>query len=84
MHDQPHVRFYNAVVENLFFFHATSRVLNVADAICYIFNTVLAWKLKHNKDSRHVNAITDSQTVQTQVYTDTLGRKTSLHPKTMA
>jgi len=53
----------------------------MADALCYIFNIVWAWKLKHNKNSRHVSAITDRQTVQTQIYTDTLGQKTSLHPK---
>jgi len=79
-----HRIFYNAVVENLVFLHATNRVLNMADALCYIFNTVWAWTLKHNKESGHVCAITDSQTVQTQIYTDTLGQKTSLHPKTLA
>ena len=34
---------------------------------------VWVWKLNHNKDSRHVSPITDSQTVQVQTCTDTLG-----------
>jgi len=35
----------------------------MAEALNYILNTVWAWKLNHDKDSRHVSPITDSQTV---------------------
>jgi len=51
-------------------------VLDIAEARCYILNTVWAWEFNHNKDSRHVSPITDSQTLQTQIRTDTSGDET--------
>jgi hypothetical protein len=59
-------------------------VLNMASVLYYISNIVWAWKHNHNEDSRHVSPIKDSQTVQSQTRTDTMGQKTSLHPKTVA
>jgi len=41
-------------------------VLYMTVALYNILNIVWAWKLNHNKDSRHVSPITDSQTVQAQ------------------
>jgi len=41
----------------------------MAGARCYILNTV-GMKLNHDKDSRHVRPVTDSQTVQAQTCTD--------------
>jgi len=43
----------------------------MAEAHYYILNIAWAWKLNHNKDSRHESPITDSQTVQAQICTDT-------------
>jgi hypothetical protein len=40
-------------------------IINMAEAHYYILNIVWACKLNHNKDSRHVCPITDSQTVGT-------------------
>jgi hypothetical protein len=51
----------------------------MAEARYFILNT--AWARKnHNKDSRHVSSITDSQIVQVQTRTDTLGHETNTHP----
>ena len=35
------------------------------------------WKLNHNKDSRHVSPITDSQTMLAQTCTDMVGHETN-------
>jgi len=43
----------------------------MAKALHYISNTVWACKLHHNANSRHVSPITDSQTLQAQICTDT-------------
>jgi hypothetical protein len=43
----------------------------MTEALCYILSTVQALKLSHNADSRYVSPITDSQTVQTQICTET-------------
>ena len=43
----------------------------------YILNIVWALKLNHNKESRHVHPITESQTVQAQKSADMLGHKTN-------
>jgi hypothetical protein len=51
-------------------------ILNMAEAF-YILNIEWTWKLNHNKDSRHVSPITDSQNVQAQVCTDMLGHETN-------
>ena len=51
-------------------------VLNMADELYYNLNTVWAWKLNHNKDSRRVSPITDSQNLQAQICADTLGHET--------
>jgi hypothetical protein len=50
-------------------------VLNMAEALHYISNTVWTWKLHHNTNSRHVSPNTDSQTVQALKCTDMLGRE---------
>ena len=52
-------------------------VVNMAEALYYILNIVWTRKLNHNKDSRHVSPITDSQTVQAQTRTDTLVHETN-------
>jgi len=39
----------------------------------YSCHIAWVWKLNHNKDNRHVSPIIDSQTVQVQTCTDTLG-----------
>jgi hypothetical protein len=52
-------------------------VLNIAETHYYILNIVWAWKHNHNKDSRHVSPITDSQTVQVQTCTCTFGHETN-------
>ena len=52
-------------------------VLNIAEARYYILNIAWAWKLNHNKDSRHESPITDSQTVQAQICIDTSGQETN-------
>ena len=63
---------------NDFFCHATRMGLNIAEAHYYILNIVWAWwKRNHNKDSRHVSPITDSQTVQVQTCTCTFGHETN-------
>jgi len=49
----------------------------MAEALYYILNTVWLLKLNHNKDSRYVSPITDSQTVQAQTCTDILGHETN-------
>jgi len=40
-------------------------IINMAEALYYILNIVWASKLNHNKDSKHVCPIKDSQTVGT-------------------
>jgi len=52
-------------------------VLNMAKALHSISNTVWAWKLHHNTQRRHLSPITDRQTVQSQICTDTLGHETN-------
>ena len=51
-------------------------VLNIAETRYYVLKIVWAWKLNHNKDRRHESPITDSQTVQAQICTDTSGHET--------
>jgi len=46
------------------------------DEAPYILNEVWGRKLNHNKDSRHVSPLTDSQTVQAQTC-DSLGPDTN-------
>jgi len=48
----------------------------MAEARYYILNIVWAWKLNHKKDSWHESPITDSQTVQAQICTNTSGQET--------
>ena len=48
------------------FFFVTLPVFLYMIVALYILKIVWAWKLNHNKDSRHVSPITDSQTVQAQ------------------
>jgi hypothetical protein len=55
-----------------FYLSPCRNVLNIAEARHYILHIVWEWKLNHNKDSRHVTPITDSQTVQAQTCTYTL------------
>jgi len=49
----------------------------MVEALYYILNIVWLLKLHHNKDTRHVSPITDSQTVQAQTCTDTLEHETN-------
>ena len=50
---------------------------NKAGALHCTSNTAQAWKLHHNTDSRPWSPITDSQTVQAQLCTETLGNETN-------
>jgi hypothetical protein len=52
-------------------------VFNRVKAHYCILNIVWARKLNHNKDSRDVIPITDSQIVQAQTCTDTSGHETN-------
>ena len=52
-------------------------MFNRVEAHYCILNIVWARKLDHNKDSRDVIPITDSQTVQAQTCTDTSGHETN-------
>ena len=59
--------FWNAIlVKFSFFLSRYQYVLYMTVALYNILNIVWTWKLNHNKDSRHVSPITDSQTVQAQ------------------
>jgi hypothetical protein len=61
---------------NLVFLSRYLYILNMAEAVC-ILTIVWALKLNHNKGSRHVSPITDSQTVQAQTYSDNFGHETN-------
>lgn len=68
--------FQNTILAN--FLSRYQHVLNMAEILYYIFDTILAWKLKIiTQDSRHVSSITGSQTVQAQTYSDTMGHETN-------
>jgi len=69
-------RIFNAILANSVF-SRYQYVLNTAEAFYYTLYIAWVWKLNNNKDSRHVNAITDSQTVQARTCTDTLGHETN-------
>jgi len=48
----------------------------MVEAFC-ILNIVWKWKLNHDKESRHVSPITDSQAVEAQIRADMLGHETN-------
>jgi hypothetical protein len=48
----------------------------MAEALYNILNTMWDWKFNHNKDSRHVSPIRDSQTVQGHTSSDRLRHET--------
>jgi uncharacterized protein (DUF2249 family) len=49
---------------------------NIKFALYYVLKTDFAWRLDHKKYSTHVSSITDSQTEQAQICTDTQGHET--------
>jgi len=49
----------------------------MAEKLHYILNILWARKLNHKIDCRHVNPITDSQTVQALICTNTMGQDTN-------
>ena len=69
--------FFKCNFNKLIFLSHHQYILNMSEALYCILNMVWAW----NKDSRHVNPITDretdTQTVQAQKCTDTLGYETN-------
>jgi len=69
--------FFKCYLANLFVLSRYQYVLNVAEDLYYILNTTWEWKLNHDKDSKHVSPIRDSQTVQAKTCTDTLGHETN-------
>lgn len=52
----------------------------MAETLYYIFNISASRKLNHNKNSKHVSPVTDSQTVQIQTCADTVGHETNSKP----
>jgi len=69
--------FLKCCLANLVVLSRYQYVLNAAQALYYILNTTWEWKLDHNKDSRHVSPMRDSQTVQAQTCTDTMGHESN-------
>ena len=56
-----------------YFLSCCQDVLDMVEALHYMLNVVWICKLNHDKDSRHVSPIKDSQAVRAQTCTDTFG-----------